>query len=61
METGSDDAKAVQEGALDALAQAINHQMSSGLKSVQAIAKDEGTKARALKAGIRKDWLSAGD
>lgn len=55
------DAKAVQEGALDALAQAINHQMSSGLKSVQAIAKDEGTKARALKAGIRKDWLSAGD
>lgn len=48
---------AVEAGVLEALAKAITHQMTQGLKTLQAIAKDDGIKAKAVQAGIRKEWI----
>ena len=45
---------------LEAIAKAIDQQMSAGLKTVKNLTKDEAMRAKAVKAGIRKEWIKGG-
>ena len=54
------EAKAVEAGVLEAIAKAIDQQMSAGLKTVKNLTKDEAMRAKAVKAGIRKEWIKGG-
>ena len=61
LEQEGNEAKAVEAGVLEAIAKAIDQQMSAGLKTVKTLTKDEAMRAKAVKAGIRKEWIKGGE